>query len=333
MGGQAGLQGPTARAEARAFTGAEAMNEFPPERLGGETDPNAWHFQRVGEEGPLPNPVGHTFPFLTHDADGQWRLVGTGFYVNDSGMFVTARHVIEEAWRDDRQVAPLVILHLHSETGLFGASEALLRPIQQCWVSDSADVAFGVAAARTDRVLRHWAWTLSWAQPPKGALVSTYAFPNHTVSEGGRRFRFAPSLYSGRVLAAADFRDRVMVPFPYLEVDLRIHGAASGGPIALPGGHVVGINCTEWPINLDHPAGPGFGAQTQCLEGAFLEEVVLPGESDARVVTLDELIAAKCIYTAGYSLPTTRRNRVGRIFRPEMLPTAAPPAIEVEAWV
>jgi hypothetical protein len=70
--------------------------DLPPFRLGGETDPNAWHFSRLGDVGPLPNPVGHTFPLLTHDPEGRWRLVGSGFYVNDSRFFVTACHVIEE---------------------------------------------------------------------------------------------------------------------------------------------------------------------------------------------------------------------------------------------
>ena len=59
--------------------------------LGGESDPSAWYFQNVGESGPLPNPVGHTFPLITHGEDQFWRVVGTGFYVTDNGLFVTAR--------------------------------------------------------------------------------------------------------------------------------------------------------------------------------------------------------------------------------------------------
>lgn len=204
------------------------MSNFPPFRLGGETDPNAWHFSRLGEEGPLPNPVGHTFPLVTHDADGRWRLVGTGFYVNDSGFFVTARHVIEEVCREGRQIAPLLIMHLHSPSGLFGASECHFRPIGQCWTSDVADVAFGAAATATNKitgdVMKNWTWTLSCEVPARQSPVHTYAFPNHIVVDNGRRIRFAPHAYSGAVLSSGEFRDRVMVPFPYIEVDFRIHG-------------------------------------------------------------------------------------------------------------
>lgn len=191
------------------------MIDVPPKRLGGETDPNAWHFSRLGEEGPLPNPVGHTFPLLTHDPDGKWRLVGTGFYISDGGFFVTARHVIEEVLEGSNQRAPLLILHLHSPTGLFGASEFHVRPIAQCWISDKADICLGVAATAkhkvTGEIMKNWTWTLSWEKPADRSLVHTYAFPNHIVVDDGRRIRFAPHAYSGRVLSTGEFRDRVML--------------------------------------------------------------------------------------------------------------------------
>jgi hypothetical protein len=77
--------------------------------LGGEADPNSWNF--VAPHGPLPNPVGHTFPLLSHDRAGTWRLVGTGFYVSADGLFVTAKHVIEDVWLNDGQTSPLAIMH------------------------------------------------------------------------------------------------------------------------------------------------------------------------------------------------------------------------------
>jgi hypothetical protein len=85
-----------------------------PPPLGGEADQNSWHFQNINQEGPLPNPVGHTFPIVTHDDQGIWSLVGTGFYVSSDGLFVTARHNVEPVLGDGRQIAPLLIIHLHS---------------------------------------------------------------------------------------------------------------------------------------------------------------------------------------------------------------------------
>jgi hypothetical protein len=160
----------------------------------------------------------------------------------------------EDVLQDDRQVLPLVIMHLRSESGLFGPSEFQLRPIRQCWLGDSADVALGVAATATNRatgeVMKNWTWTLSWSVPHNGAPAATYAFPNHVVADDGRRIRFSPHAYGGQVRGSGNLRDKVMMPCPYLHVDFRIHGAASGGPI-VSSSHVVGINCVEFPVNID----------------------------------------------------------------------------------
>ncbi|WP_144441235.1 trypsin-like peptidase domain-containing protein [Bradyrhizobium sp. CCGE-LA001] len=311
------------------------MADVPSIRLDGETDPNAWHFSRLGEEGPLPNPVGHTFPLVTHDADGKWRVVGTGFYINDGGFFVTAAHVIEEVLEENRQRAPLLVLHLHSPTGVFGASEFHARPIAQCWVSDSADVALGVAASSTHKVtgevMKNWTWTLSWGKPAERTLVHTYAFPNHIVVDDGRRIRFAPHAYSGRVLSFGEFRDRVMLPFPYIEVDFRIHGAASGGPI-ISGSYVVGINCTELQANLDHPSGPAFGVQSHCLADAFLDNVVLPLESSPRRVTFNELVCSGVVNVHGYSAPNETASQKGHLVDLTMAATVPLPRIELQQY-
>jgi hypothetical protein len=311
------------------------MTNLPPHRLGGEIDPSHYNFSRLGKDGPLPNPTGHTFPLITHDANGQWSLIGTGFYVNDRGLFVTARHVIEEVLLDGKQISPLVIVHLRSETGLFGPSEFHLRPIRECWLGDPADIALGVAAQATNRatgeVMTNWTWTLSWAVPPNGAMAATYAFPNHAVDDDGHRIRFAPHAYGGRIREAGEFRDRVMAPFPYLQVDFRIHGAASGGPI-LSGTHVVGINCTEYPMNIDHPPGPGFGVQSRCLADAFLDDVVLPDETAPRRVPFDELVRAGCINVACYTPRNPEQPVRGMLVRLDMPPTAKPPAIELEFY-
>lgn len=265
--------------------------------LGGAADENSWHFTNVGGDGPLPNPVGHTFPLLTHDSSGNWKLIGTGFYVSSGGLFITARHNICDVFRDGQQIAPLVILHFHSPTGLFGPSEHIFRPIAQCWLSDDADIAFGVAAAltnnQTGEVLRNNCWELSWATPTEGTPVGTYAFPRHLFSTSGESVQFHPELYPGSVLEVGDYRDKVMLPFPYLCVDCRIHGAASGGPIVINGGKVIGINCTE--LRNDESPGPGYGVQIQCLRGAFIEDAMLENESPSRRVTFDELVTANCI--------------------------------------
>jgi hypothetical protein len=141
-----------------------------PPPLDGAANPNTWHFS--ADHGPLPNPVRHTFPLVTHNANGQWRLIGTGFYISSNGLFVTAKHVVEDVLKGDHQRSPLSIFHLRSTTGLFGPQEYLVRSIVQCWLGDKADIALGVAAQMTNdvtgEILSHWNWPLSWATSSVG---------------------------------------------------------------------------------------------------------------------------------------------------------------------
>jgi hypothetical protein len=300
-------------------------------KLGGEADPNSWHFS--ASHGPLPNLVGHTFPLLTHNPSGIWRLIGTGFYISGDGLFVTARHVIDDVLDGDRQVAPLAIMHLWSESGLFGPESYLLRPIMQCWLGDRADVALGAAATATNHQtgvnLTHWSWPLSWAVPQVGAPAATYAFPNHSVEHTatGQVFRFSPDLYPGDVLEIGAFRDPLLAPYPYLHVGFSIHAAASGGPVGSGGVGVFGVNCRYMA-----PDGPGVVAQIRCLQDSFLDNVVLLGETVERRVTFAELVAARAVTARQYMANTVPRQP-GRLVRLDSVPVASRgPALEISVW-
>jgi hypothetical protein len=299
--------------------------------LGGEADPRSWHF--TAPHGPLPNPVGHTFPLLTHDAHGKWRLIGTGFYISGDGLFVTARHVVDDVLDGDRQVAPLVIMHLRSESGLFGPESYLLRPIGQCWLGETADVALGAAARatnnRTGEVLSHWSWPLSWQAPDIGATAATYAFPNHSVEETttDQIFHFAPDLYPGPVLEIGEFRDHILVPYPYMHVGCHIHAAASGGPVAIQGVGVVGVNC-----RFMDPDGPGVVVQIRCLQDAFIDNMILLGEDRERRVTFTELVGAGAV-TARHFAANVVPTQNGRLVRLDTMPVVVPgPTLKMSVW-
>jgi hypothetical protein len=299
-------------------------------RLGGAVDPNSWHF--VASHGPLPNPVGHTFPLLTHDDRGLWSLIGTGFYISSDGLFVTAAHVIDDVLEKGRQAAPLVIMHLWSEIGLFGPQSYFLRPIAQCWLGDTADIALGVAAHATNNStggpLSHWSWPLSWEPLTVGQHAATYAFPNHSIEQaaGHQTFCFQPDLYRGAVSEIGEFRDAGLVPYPYMHVSFRIHGAASGGPVVSDNA-VVGVNCRYM-----EPDGPGVVAQIRNLQDSFIDDAVLSGESVPRRALFSELVKAGAVRVVGFDGNSVLRQTGHLVRLDHILPNARGPALKMVVW-
>lgn len=306
-----------------------------PPLLGGELDPNSWVFQRDGEEGPLPNPVGHTFPLISHREDHSWHVIGTGFYITDNGIFVTARHVIDEVCVNGRQIAPLFIVHPRSETSLFGPTGWLLRPIMQCWTDGVADIVLGAAATATNNLtgetLVHWTWRISWVVPQIGTSVGTYAFPGQDrIGEDGKVFVFRADYYAGQLQEAADFRDKVMLPFPYLQVNFRMHGGTSGGPI-IANGRVIGVNCSEY-APTGQEAALAFGTQIRCLRDAFLDDVIPLGQETTRRMSFNELVRTGSIAMEAYAPRDESQPLRGSIIRMDMPATAPAPQVGFEIY-
>jgi len=205
----------------------------------------------------------------------------------------------------------------------------LLRPVMQCWLGDNVDVALGVGAHatnnRTGAALAHWSWPLSWTMPTVGTPAATYAFPNHSIDHtvGAQTIRCQPDLYAGNILEVGDFRDRVLVPYPYMHVSFCIHEGASGGPVT-SGGVVVGVNCRG--IDLDPP---GVVAQIRTLQDSFIDNAVLLEETAERRVTFGELVAAGVV-TARHYTPDTVPKQPGHLIRLDVIPISARgPASEI----
>lgn len=302
-------------------------NFIPP--LDGAAGTNGARFEAA--HGPLPNPVGHTFPVVSHDIEGNWRLIGTGFYISKDGLFVTARHVMEDVLLDGQQVQPLAIFHLMSSSGCFGPQEFLVRPVTQCWIGERADIALGVAGTMISKqtgetLLNPWHWPLLWTPPPIGSEVGTYAFPNYAIDRvaGHQRIKWRPDFYLGNIQQAGDYRDSVMVPYPYFYADYRIHGGSSGGPVFLKSSSVFGVNCTYF-----EPDGPGVGAQVRCLQDAFIERNLASNDkAEPRQVTFAELVSAGEVTVTDFT-PSSIEPQIGKVVRfDKILPMARGPEME-----
>jgi hypothetical protein len=307
-----------------------AEDFLPPKE--GAADPSNWNFTRHPSDGPLPNPVGHSFPLMTHDEQGVWRLIGTGFYVSSDGLFVTAAHNVQEILDDSgAQVSPLVIVQLDSESGLFGVQRFLMIPVERCWISKTADIAFGTRSVatinETGRALSHWCWLLSFKSPEVGDDVGTYAFPrHHLTTEAPQTLKLEPELYPGHVTDKGDWRDGVLVPYPYLEISCRIHGAASGGPVVGPERTVVGVNARYM-----EPDGPGTAVQMIALKDAYLDDELIDGDGAPRRVTFAEYVERGILKVDG-ELPYSVHLDGGDCVTLGMQPSAPAFALEVNQY-
>lgn len=187
------------------------------------------------------------FPLCAQGKGKKWRFIGTAFFINHFGVFVTAKHVIQEFLDGrsspeddalcgflvmrDNTVAPLRVLH---------ASAHL-----------TADVAVGRLALLQNRETGEIRPTMSFPMTMKPAPVGqqafTFAYPQTVVdaSQSPQKFQIAPWFFDGAVTQHfPSGRDRVMLPGNVYETCITIKGGASGGPVYDENGNVFGVNST-----------------------------------------------------------------------------------------
>ncbi len=231
------------RASIRSMS-ADAPIPFPPE-LPGEAAPGAYGVRN--RDGVPTDPGLVVFPIVRYDERGRLHLIGTGFFIATSGLFLTARHVLMDVF-DSRgcQRYPIGIVQF------LAGNIYLQRPILSCARHLTADVAVGVAAPmrrnQDGSPLANPVLTLTTVPPALGTRIVTFAYPKHlnlNHDDGGQRVHFTPTYYDGYVQEyLPNGRDRSMLPGPCYRTNIIIHGGASGGPVFCPSGSVFGVNST-----------------------------------------------------------------------------------------
>src|SRR5437867_2570753 len=74
-------------------------------------------------------------PLLELIDDSQWRLIGTGFFITGSGLFVTAKHVLVPAHESGHPIATWQLIP---------PNQYLIRPVDQLRFHETTDLAIGV---------------------------------------------------------------------------------------------------------------------------------------------------------------------------------------------
>jgi len=224
------------------------------------------------------------FPIFDKNDDGSPTFLGTGFFIAGNGLFMTAKHVLVGV------TSPYIIQFL-SKGGY------IIRGIAQVDLDHPGDLCVGILFAgtitSTREPLTNKSLSLSFHIPNPVDVVSTYAYPETAVESQGQggemetRMDIWAFQYHG-VVTEVKPRGAGLAKTGALVCSIDSIPGNSGGPVASPGsnGGILGVNSSGMK---------GAYHIVSLLDGVRdlkIDNIILPGESNARTVTIDELISS-----------------------------------------
>lgn len=180
------------------------------------------------------------FPICEQMPDGEIKYLGTGFFITNNGIFVTAKHVIEGTKNP-------FILQLRQNNDYY------IRGIHAADLTHRGDLAVGVLKEMTNstgEILANKRMLLSSYVPQITEVVSTYAFPetrterNVINGELGNTLELIARQYNGIVAKVEMGGIERISPSPVILCTIDSLPGNSGGPVFSRSSKsgVVGIN-------------------------------------------------------------------------------------------
>lgn len=259
--------------------------------LAGEASPAAYRF-KTGDSATA-NPGYAIFPIVKL-IEKRVYLVGTGFFITTYGLFVTAKHVLFDAFDDDgnQKYGLCVVQFVPNNIYYF-------RPVLRCSAHPVADITVGVAAPMSHNVtkqpLTNPIVTLDFGEKATGTEIMTYAYPKHSnvIVLQHQEIRFNSNFYDGYIKEyLPNGRDKV-IPGACYRTNMHIHGGASGGPVYSPNGHVFGVNSSG-----TDGTDISYISRVSDILPLRVDEVLVEGSPSPISLSISEFIRGKQIVVA-----------------------------------
>ncbi|CAA9200473.1 trypsin-like serine protease [Flavobacterium collinsii] len=190
------------------------------------------------------------FPLITFDPEKKiWKCLGTGFFINPVGAFISAKHVFMDS--DKKTEKTLYSAH-ESESG-----QAYIRPIKQIVVHPNADIMIGLLGDKRIEDKNFKADISKYCNIDFESLknddeIYTLAFPNterEDLNESEVEFTFTRRFSEGKII---DFHEdgSPVVRNRCYQTNMKVDSGASGGPV-FKNSFIVGVNSSGYSLAED----------------------------------------------------------------------------------
>lgn len=246
--------------------------------------------------GELIAPETSIFPLVSYSPKREeWVGLGTGFFIDGRGGFVTARHVFYNDGISGKHVETLYAVQSLPN------GERILRSISEFAVHPKADIAFGYLGYARN----HFVWsymtpiasgfTISNVPLKIDDQISTFAFPRTTsedISEQQQLFTFRGRWEFGKIIEYhPEGMGHLHKGEGVFQTNMIIDNGASGGPV-LKDRLVVGVNSVGLNFGAEDQGDPVSGI----VPISYLYDIPFKGPNGKKIVVGD-LIRSNVIKT------------------------------------
>lgn len=188
-----------------------------------------------------------TFPIIGI-IKGKPKFLGTGFFIDYLGGFVTAKHVL-----DINDIDPgtnYVILQIIDD------KHFQPRKVEHIFYHPTADICLGKPHLMMvdDKDFINPIWELEFSRPSIKEVVKTLAYPKSIViNDQENIWRFISDEFRGEILEVNDRCPTCGLTTECYQTNIEMLSGSSGGPVFNSSGKVIGINSISFELSGEDP--------------------------------------------------------------------------------